>query len=51
MRSRESDEALKPDDLLMWAHYADSHRGFVVSIKEEIPEVRAAGKALVAEGK
>lgn len=25
----------KPDNLLMWAHYADSHRGFVIELNSE----------------
>ncbi|MGO8928138.1 MAG: DUF2971 domain-containing protein [Limisphaerales bacterium] len=32
------------DSLLMWAHYADSHRGFVVEYDAEHPEFQKLGK-------
>jgi hypothetical protein len=29
----------QPDDILMWSHYADKHRGYVIEFNSELPHL------------
>ena len=39
------------DSLLMWAHYADSHRGFVLGLDETHPFFNGLDGTAIAQGR
>lgn len=41
----------RPDDMLMWAHYADSHRGYCLELDATIQPLSLAYRVSYAEGR